>query len=187
MANEIKYGELEWSEGAVVLPGIKRNVLACPKRDILSWPTLSDTFVTNMGEMATYTGNFVLAATATFKKIGVIVDKSPVTGTSQGTKPSKTSLNTGTFVHPGVEEEAVAFCRQANNDDMVYLFETKKGKYRVLGNEMWESDTSFSQNLGAAPTDEVGTTLTVTVTDVCPAPFYTGEIVTEDGIINDQP
>lgn len=180
----IKYGEMEWSEGAVVLPGAKRNVYAIPKRDIVAWPTLPDTFVTSMGELATYVGSFTLAATATFTKIGIIVDKSPVNCATQGSKPSKTSINTGTFVHPGVEEDASAFCRQANNDDMVYLFETKKGKYRVLGNEMWDTDTSFSQALGAAPTDEVGTTLTVTVTDVCPAPFYDGEIVTADGAIN---
>lgn len=187
MANEIKYGELEWNEGAVVLPGIKRNVYAIPKRDIVQWPTLPEEYVTNMGELATYAGKFTLAANAKFRKIGVIVDKSPITGVSQGTKPSKTSINTGTFVHPGVEEEASAFCRQANNDDMVYLFETKKGKFRVLGNEMWDTDTAFSQNLGASPTDEVGTTLTVTVTDICPAPFYTGEIVLEDGVINEAP
>jgi hypothetical protein len=183
--SEIKYGEMEWSEGAVVLPGLKRNVYAIPKRDIVEWPTLPDEFTTSMGEMATYAGKFTLAAGATFKKIGIIVDKSPVNCVTQGTKPSKTSINTGTFVHPDVEEVASAYCRQSNNDDMVYLFETKKGKFRVLGNEMWESDTAFSQALGGSPTDEVGTTLTVTVTDVCPAPFYVGEIVTADGIINE--
>ena len=78
----------------------------------------------------------------------------------------------------------IVFDEQANNDDMVYIVQQKDGKFRVLGNEMYQTDTTFDQKLGGAATDEMGTTFTVSVTDVCPAPFYIGEIVTADGIIN---
>ena len=182
--DNIQYTEMEWCEGTINLPGIKRDVYFIPKRDIVKFPTLPETFTTKMGELATYTGNFTLAAGKTWQKVGIVVDRSPVTSEPQGTRPSKTFLNTGTFVHPGVEEDVTGFAMQANNDDLVYLFQTKKGKWRVIGNDMYQTDTAVSQALGGAATDEMGTTLTATVTDLCPAPFYTGEIETEDGTIN---
>jgi hypothetical protein len=155
-----------------------------PKRDIVEFPTLPATFTTNMADLATYSGDFTLAATKKWQKLQVLVDKSPVTSESQGAKPSKTTLVKATFVHPGTEEDATAFCRLANNDDYVYIVQTKPGKYRVIGNDMYQTETNPSQTLGGAATDEMGTTLEVSVTDVSPAPFYTGVIETEDGDIN---
>ena len=180
----IKYKSLEWAVGTTNLPGIREDVYAIAKRDILTWPTLPEDFVTSMGELVIYKGNFTLAALAKWQRVGIIVDKSPVDGKSQGTRPSKTFLNQVVLQHPGVEEDASGYCRQANNDDMVYLVQTKKGKWRVIGNEMYQTDTAIEQKLGGAATDEMGTTLTVTVTDLAPGLFYPGEIVTEDGTIN---
>ena len=89
-------------------------------------------------------------------------------------------------MHQGVEEEASGFARQANNDDLVYAFQVKKGKWRILGNEMYPTNTDIEQSLGSDATSEMGTKLDVTVTDECPAPFYTGELDTIDGMINPQ-
>lgn len=175
---------LDWCEGAVNLPGIRSEVYFIPKRDIVAWPTRKNTFTTKMGEISTLIGSFALAETKKWQKMSVLVDKSPVSSESQGTKPSKSFLNKATLVHQGVEEDATAFCALANNDDYVYLVKTKPGKYRLIGNEMYQTDTKPSQNLGASATDEMGTTLEISVTDSIPAPFYTGEIDTIDGIIN---
>ncbi|MDR1981343.1 MAG: hypothetical protein LBQ39_06980 [Tannerellaceae bacterium] len=175
---------LEWCEGKMNPPGIRTHVFAIPKRDIVGWPTLPETITTNMKELVVFTGAFVLAENKKWQKIKVLVERSPVTSASQGTKPSKTFVNSATFVHPGVEEDATAFCRLANNDDYVYIIQTKPGKYRVIGNDMYQTETNPSQALGASATDEMGTTLEITVTDICPAPFYTGIIETVDGDIN---
>jgi hypothetical protein len=166
------------------MPGIRTNVYTIPKRDIVTWPVLPELFATNMGELATYTGSFVLAENKKWQKLQVLVEKSPVTSESQGAKPSKTTLVKATFVHPGTEEDATAFCGLANNDDYVYIVQTKPGKFRVIGNDMYQTETNPSQNLGGAATDEMGTTLEVSVTDRMPAPFYTGIIETVDGDIN---
>jgi hypothetical protein len=176
---------LEWCEGKINLPGIRTDVYFIPKRDIVKWPTLPESFTTNMGEMASYDGNFELAINLKWQKMSVIVDKSPVTSESQGAKPSKTTLVKATFLHPGTEEEATAFCRIANNDDFVYIIRTKRGKFRVIGNEMYPTETNPSQNLGGAATDEMGTTLEVSVTDLMPAPFYSGLLETVDGNLNE--
>lgn len=178
---------LEWCEGAINLPGIRRDVFCIPKRDIVSWPTRKTTYTTNMSEIAILTGSFALAEGKKWQKINVIVDKSPVTCEPQGSKPSKSFLNKATLIHPGVEEEAAAFCALANNDDYVYIVQTKPGKYRVIGNDMYQTETNPSQNLGAEATGEMGTTLEISVTDNIPSPFYTGQIETADGTINPGP
>ena len=77
-----------------------------------------------------------------------------------------------------------AFCRQANADDIVYLWPQRDGQYRVLGNPMFETNTTPSQESGSAETDASGTTINVAVTDIMPSPFYTGKIETEDGDIS---
>ena len=180
----MNYKDMEWGDGAIQLPGIMQVVYAARKSDIVTWPVLAATGAT-MGALAKYTGNFEMAADATFKKVGVIVDESPIGSVSQGTKPSKTFLTTATFMHPGVEEEATGFARQANNDDLVYAFQQKNKKFRIVGNEMFQSETDIDQNLGGAVTDKMGTKLTVKVSDVCPPPFYEGTLETEDGTINE--
>ncbi|MDR2913417.1 MAG: hypothetical protein LBV74_01045 [Tannerella sp.] len=183
--NGVSPQSLEWCDGKINLPGIRATVFFIPKRDIVDWPTLPDTFEADMDVMATYAGSFTLAAEKKWQTLHVLVDKSPITSESQGTKPSKTSLVKATFVHPGTEEQATAFCRLASNDDYVYLVQTKPGKYRVIGNDMYQTETNPAQNLGGAATDEMGTTLEVSVTDVSPAPFYTGIIETVNGDINE--
>lgn len=175
---------LEWCEGEINLPGIRSIVYAIAKRDIVKFPERKTKYTSDMKEIATLTGSFTLAESKKWQKLYVLVDKSPVTCESQGSKPSKSFLNKATFVHPGVEEEAAAFCALANNDDFVYIVQTKPGKYRVIGNDMYQTETNPSQNLGAEATGEMGTTLEVSVTDFIPAPFYTGEIDTVDGIVN---
>lgn len=185
--NVIKYTELGWTPGQSNLPGIPRECFFIPKRDIVDWPTLPSVVATKMGELVTYTGKFTLAANAKWQKINLIPEKSNLDGKSQGVKPSKTFFNQLVAQHPGTNEEASAFAMQANNDDLVYLVpENNSAKYRVYGNDKFETNTDAEQKLGGAPTDEMGTTITVTVTDIAPALFYSGEIVTEDGTINPQ-
>lgn len=181
---DIKYENLEWCDGEMSLPGIRPKVYATSKRNIVKFPTLPKTFTTALGEIATYDGDFELAQDAVWYEIGVVDFRSGVTSESQGTRPSKSFLNTGTFVHAGTDCNATGFARQANNDDLVYLFQEKGGRFRVIGNEMYQTDTAPAQDLGTEATSEKGTTFVATVTDVCPAPFYTGEVLTADGDAN---
>lgn len=184
-AENLSYKSLKWPSGKTQLPGIKPKAYYTAKRDIVVFPRLAETFSQSMGELVTYLDSFQLAAGAYWKEISTLVDKSPLDGKGQGSKPSKTFLNQLVISHEGVEEDASAFAMQANNDDFVYLVPTKNGKYRVIGNDMFQTDTAVEQKLGAAATDEMGTMLTITCTDIAPGLYYVGEIVTEDGIINE--
>ena len=174
---------LAWCQGKPSLPGIKRRLYYISIQDIVTWPTLPHD---DNGRVtaAAYTGNFTLAADKNWKFIDIIPERSQLTSEAQGDKPSQTQLNKLTAVHPGVGLEATAAAAYLNNNDNVYIVEDMNGNFRVVGSEKWPTTTKVSQDLGQGATGTTGTTIEVEATDECPAPFYTGEIVTEDGVIN---
>lgn len=185
-ASTALYESLAHCKGATVLPGLRPHIFYIPKSDIVTFPTPPNTVPSGgtMGALATISEDFVLAADAKWKKIDIVASASNVNSESQGEAPSKTFNNTGAFRYPGNNAEAATFCRQANADDIVYLWPQRDGQYRVLGNPMFETNTTPSQESGSAETDASGTTINVAVTDIMPSPFYTGKIETEAGDIS---
>lgn len=171
-----------WCEGTPVLPGIRRRLYYIAKSFIVKWPTLAKD-ENGRTTTATYEGNFTLAADAAWKYIDVLPSKSQVQSEAQGEKPSQTQLNTLTAVHPGVGDEATAAAAYMNNCDNVFLVQDMTGKFRVVGSEMYDTDTTVAQDLGQGATGTASTTITCKATDVVPAPFYPGEILTEDGVV----
>jgi hypothetical protein len=181
MAN---FDNLDWQCGQVSIPGIYHDLYYIQKCDISTWPTLP-TSPSSAAEEVTYAGDFTLEGTATWLKINCIDIKSPVTCEPQGEIRSQTFLNKLTVVTALTEEKATAFAKLANNTDLIYLVREKNsGQWRVIGNEMFQTNTKPMVNIGGDPTGEKGTTLEIEVTDPIPAPFYDGAIVTEDGDIN---
>lgn len=182
--NAALYNSLPFCKGTTILPGIRSRLYYIPKSDIVKWPKLPDTAKTEMAELAVYTDSFTLAADKFWRYIDLIDNKGKIESESQGDKPARSFLNKTSVVIPETDEEATGFCRQANTDDFVYLLQRRNGRFRVLGNEMFETDTKPKQDGGEGVTGDFGTTLEIEVTDVCPAPYYHGEIKTEDGSIN---
>lgn len=182
--NAALYESLSFCKGKPILPGIRSRLYFIPKRDIVSWPELPDVATSNMAELATYKGNFTLAAEKYWQYIDLIDNKGKIESESQGDYPARSFLNKTSVVHPETNEEATGFCRQANADDFVYLMQVRNGKFRVLGNEAFPTDTKPKQDSGEGVTGDFGTTIEVEVTDVCPAPFYVGDIVTKEGTID---
>ena len=74
-----------------------------------------------------------------------------------------------------------------NNSNNVFIVQTANGKYRVVGSEMYDIKATVGQELGQGATGTAGTTINVEATDVVPAPFYEGEIVTAEGTVNEAP
>ena len=175
---------LAWCQGTPELPGIKRRIYYISKDQIVAWPSLTYDALGRLTSAA-YSGSFVLAADATWKFIDILTDKSQLTSEAQGEFPSQTQLNKLVAVHPSVGVEASALSAYVNNNDCVYLVETVRGQFRVVGSEKWQVKSTVAQDLGQGATGTTSTTLNVEATDECPAPFYFGEIVTEDGIINE--
>ena len=178
------YSSLDFCEGQTVLPGIRKKVYFQKKSNIVKWPTLPKLEEgTTMAALATYAGDFTLVADKKWLTLMNMDSKSDVNCETQGEKPSVTHLNKATIVHPGTEEEAAGFCRQAAADDLVFLVQQRNGKFRVLGSQEFETLVKPTTALGQGVTGTAGTTLEIEATDVCPAPFYPGKIETEDGDI----
>jgi hypothetical protein len=167
---------LAWCQGTPELPGIKRRIYYISKDQIVAWPSLTYDALGRLTSAA-YTGSFVLAADATWKFIDILTDKSQLTSEAQGEFPSQTQLNKLTAVHPDVEEDATIGAANFNNTDNVYIVPTMSGKYRVLGNDMYQGKATYAQDLGQGATGTASSTLTVEHTDLIPAPFYQGDIV----------
>ena len=180
------YESLEFCKGQTVLPGIRQVVYFVPYDQIVSFPTLPDTAAADadMGKIATYEGNFVLVADAKWRTLDVLTTASNITSASQGEKPSKTFVNSSTLKHAGTSAKVTGFCRMANSDNLIYIVQQRDGQFRVLGNDKFESNTNPSQDSGMNVTDASGTTLEVSVTDLCPAPFYVGTLLTEKGVLD---
>ena len=126
----------------------------------------------------------MLVADATWKYIDILPDKSQVTSEAQGEIPSQTQLNKLTAVHPAVGEAASAASAYLNNNDNVFIIEDMRGKYRVIGSDMWNTKTTVAQDLGQGATGTTSTTISAEATDVVPAPFYEGTIETDEGTID---
>ncbi len=180
------YSSLDFCEGSAVLPGIRKKAFYIPKRDITAWPTLPAPTSTGatMATLAVYSGNFTLAADKSWLPLMTIDTRNNVRTEATGDKPSRLNNNQATLVHPGTAEEAAGFAMQANNDDFVFLVQGRDGKFRVIGNEEFATDTQVGIALGEGVQGEAGTTLEVSVLDKAPLPFYPGNIVTPDGTIS---
>ncbi|WP_289764007.1 hypothetical protein [uncultured Duncaniella sp.] len=178
------YESLRHCPGQTSLPGIRPRALGIPKSHILSFPKLPsiDDKDADMESIATYDGDFLLEADKKFLFMDLLSSASSVKSESQGEGASKSYLNTATLFHPSVGPAVTGFSRLVLNDDFVWLVQQRDGRWRVIGNEMIETETKPAQDSGQSVTDSSGTTFTATVSDVSPAPFYVGKIRTEKGI-----
>ncbi len=179
------YGNLDWNDGQVNIPGIRPVVFYIPKNHIAVHAVINPAAATAV-EDVTYVGSHTLVEGKTWKRLSLLDEKSPVTFEPQGEQSSRSFLNKSTLKVPLTEEQAASFAKRANNDDFVYLVQEKMGKYRQIGNDMFRTSTTVLTALGGAPTDERAMTLEVSCTDGIPGPYYDGSIVTDDGDVNPQ-
>lgn len=178
------FGNLDWVDGQVSVPGIYPELYFAPKSWITAWPQFATAPTTAAGEV-TLVGDFTMATLKTWKTINCIDLKSQPSSEQQGEVRCKTYSNKLKVVVSLTNEEATSLAKIAANTDMVFVFrERDSGKYRVAGSEKFMTTTKVMLDIGGAPTSEKGTTLEIEAVDVCPFPFYDGNLVTDDGDIN---
>jgi hypothetical protein len=178
------FDNLDWVDGQSSVPGIYSEAYYIPKSSISEWPELPAA-PASAAEEVTYQGDFALVAAKTWKRLNAIDVKSQPQSEPQGEIRCKSYGNKLTLMSSLTEEKATAFAKLAANTDLVWLFREKdSGKYRVVGSEMFLTETKVSMNIGSTPTGEKGITVEINSSDVAPFLFYAGAIVTDDGDIN---
>lgn len=174
----------EWCEGRPEVPGMRRRLYFTSKQNISKYATLPKDEL-GRPTSSKLQGDFVLNADKYFNYCDIDARTSNYTSEPQGELPSQTQINKLMCEIPSVAEDATEMAASFNNTDNLYIFQDMLGNYRVIGNEMYPTKSTFNQDGGAGPTGQSKSTLNVEATDIMPAPYYYGAIPTEDGIINE--
>lgn len=171
-----------WCEGTPEPAGIRRRAYYIAMSDAIDEPKIP---VDENGRpiSSILDGNFTLAADKTWKYIDFLPEKSQFQSDPQGDYPNQTQLDKLTLVHPAVGPEATNACAYINNTRCFFLFQDRKGRWRLVGNKDYESKNTVAQDLGQGVTGSTSTTISVEASNLVSAPFFNGTIVTEDGEI----
>ena len=173
------YKSIEACPGKKNLPGIRRRLYYKNKAGIVKFPKLpdiGDDKVTDMAKLAQLQGDFTLAAEEYWQFIDLKDEASNVTYETVGEDGSELFNNQVNAIVSGQDDEVKGFARQALNDDIVYVYQDRAGKFCVLGNDMFKCHTSPSGDTAAEATGAVTSTFAIQCYDECPVPTYTGKL-----------
>ena len=178
------YEDVPYCQGSASLPGVRPHMYMVRRTNILSFPKVQGNDATKLEDVAVIKSNFVLAEGVKFVKIDLVEGESEPTCENQGNEGAKSFLNKVAFVLPGTQKKVTGLIAKLNNDDVVFLYPQRDGAIRLIGNEMFRVQLELGQNAGKAVTDSSQSTITASVSDINPAPFYEGTFETEDGVID---
>ena len=178
------YEDVQFCQGSASLPGIRPHMYMVRRVNILNFPKVQGDAATKLEDVAVIKDSFVLAEGAKFVKIDLVEGESEPTCENQGNEGAKSFLNKVAFVLPGTQKKVTGLIAKLNNDDVIFLYPQRDGALRLIGNEMFRVLVELGQNAGKQVTDSSQSTITVSVSDINPAPFYEGTFETEDGVID---
>ena len=178
------YEDVPYCQGSASLPGVRPHMYMVRRTNILSFPKVQGNDATKLEDVAVIKCSFVRAEGVKFVKIDLVEGESEPTCENQGNEGAKSFLNKVAFVLPGTQKKVTGLISKLNNDDVVFLYPQRDGAIRLIGNEMFRVQLELGQNAGKAVTDSSQSTITASVSDINPAPFYEGTFETEDGVID---
>ena len=178
------YENVGFCVGQASLPGMRPHFYFIRRENIETFPKVLGNAAENMEDVVVIKQNFVLAADKKWLKVELIDGESEPSCEGQGAEGSRSFLNKVALVLPGTEKKVSSLIALLNNDDVVIAYPQRGGAIRIIGNEMFRVQFELSQTAGKAVTDTAQTTITASVSDINPAPFYEGIIETEDGNID---
>lgn len=159
-----------WCEGAVELPGIRKQIFFTAYSNIVKMPTL-DTDDNGRPTDVTLKGAVELASDSKFHCIDGIANKNQYTSEPQGEIPSQTQLNKLVVVYPSLGPEATALCAWLNNTPSVVIFQDNAGRWRIMRNAYGAFKATVNQDSGQGITGELSTTINIEDVDIVSAPF----------------
>lgn len=173
------YKSIAACPGQKNLPGVRRRIYYIERSSIAEFPKLpkaGDNNVTEMAQLAQYKDDFILKTDKFWNCIDLKDESSNVTFEPVGEDGSQLYNNQANFVVAGQNDEVKGFSRQALDEDIVYVYQDRGGKFCVLGNEMFMCHTKPSGDTAAEVTGAVTTTFAIQCYDECPVPTYLGKL-----------
>ncbi len=178
------YEDLPSCKGQKSLPGTRNHMYLVRKANITAWPEWPDADTATLEEVAKVKGDFTLAADKKWLKVELVPNQNNIASERVGTYGAYLFRNTYTAVVPGSEEKQTALAAELVNDDCIFLVPQRNGKYRLIGNQMFNVDISPALATGSTVEDTNAITFTIACEDTIPAPFYPGKIATSDGDVS---
>ncbi len=178
---------LRFCKGAPLAPGIKPHIYAISKSDITTWPTRPSGTPSEDGLDSVTNGyvlsdNFVLAADKAWHRIDLVENVGTLHWETQGGQYSRTFKADFEVRFPDATDPQAAYLQyRAVNDDVVYLVPSRTGKYYLVGNPLYRTETTANATFGeGVDADDNGAAFAVECTDIFPPLHYSGNIVTEN-------
>ena len=171
---------MKWCQGRTVKPGIRRRIYGLTNDQILKFPEIQRDDLGRV-KSSLLKGNFTLVEDAVWAVFEHLPNKAEFKSETQGEYPSQSFKVTCTFVYPGVDQAAADSTVAFLNASGVFLVEDMDGNFRMIGSEDYDTVINSSRDNGQGPTGTAGTTITIEASMDVDAPFYIGEITTEDG------
>lgn len=175
----VNYASLNWADGQDNIPGIRPVGYYALKSWITNFPEAkSGGDVSSFADYAKLddTPGFTFEAGYGFLYVYGTEGKNKVDFEGQGEPDCKSFKNTYSFLYPGTDAEAKAFCRKMNNSDAVFVAVEFDGTKVVIGHPRINTVFSVTGTTGDERTSQKGCTIEVSCTHELPAPIYEGDI-----------
>lgn len=181
----MEHNDLTFEIGSVNPSGISDEVYFVPKKNIASWPTISDDFTSSENEedFASLTGDFTLKETKKWARLYNTQGKGKITFEYSGETDCKTVVNKLSIVYPKINVQARALSKAMANGDYVFIIK-HDGKFYVIGSKDYRAVCSITGDSGDAAGSAKGITVNVECPDVTPLPEYSGTINLSDGTLD---
>lgn len=179
----MNFSDLDFKLGQINPSGISDIGFFIPKSDIASWPAIEDDLDDEAATAATiagYTGDFVLQATKTWKRIYSTQGKGKVTSEVTGETDCKMFVNKAELHYPKSTADVRAFAKAACNGDFVFVIK-HDGKWYVIGHKDYRTVVTPNFDSGDAAGSAKGFTISIECPDVTPMPDYVGGLDLSDG------
>lgn len=179
------FANLTWPDGSENMGGLQVIGYYCPISYIDNFPKLPTNPTTAIEEITLESATgFTMQAGKFFRKIYSTMETSEVVDENQGENDGQSFVHKAEIFFPGTTAESLAFARNVNNTNMVFIFMDIQGNRRVIGSEEFPAKCKPSFTTGKATADRKGMTMAISSYGYTPAPFYTGKLDLESGVIS---
>ena len=179
------FSSLEWADGIENMGGLQVIGYYALISDVDNFPELPANPSTAAEEITLEESpGFTMKTGKFFFKIYSTLETSEVVDENQGEVDGQSFVNKATIFYPGTKAEALAFAKNVNNSNMVFIFLESNGTRRVIGSRAFPAKCKPSFTTGKATADRKGMTLEIQSYSYTPAPFYEGVIRLESEAIS---
>ena len=171
------FANLTWADGTENMGGLQVIGYYALIADVDNFPALPDAPATAAEEVTlTASPGFTMLAGKFFYKLYSTLETSEVIDENQGEWDGQSFVQKATIFYPGTAVEALAFAKNVNNSNMVFVFIESNGNRRVIGSSAFPAKCKPAFTTGKATADRKGMTMEIQSYGYTPAPFYEGVI-----------